>query len=145
MGRKSKLTPKVRDTIVAALEAGNYDETAYTAAGISHESFYGWLRDGQREGSGVKFDFFEAVTRARGVAEQNAVQGIVDAGHEDWRAMAWFLERRHSRKWANTQRIEMQVEKEFEQMLGVLEDGLEPEEFRKVAGLLAGSEEEARI
>jgi transposase len=46
---KTKLTLERQEIIVVALEAGNYDEVAAQAAGVSKASFYNWLNRGQAE------------------------------------------------------------------------------------------------
>ncbi len=152
MARRSKLTAAVQKKIVASLRAGNWTKTAAQAGGITEACFYNWLARGENEAERVAADprrrikdierpfveFFESVTRAKGEAESNAVQAIAKAGKKDWRAFAWLLERRYSDRWANTHRVEVQVEKEFDAMLGLLEETLDPHEFRKVAGILAG-------
>jgi hypothetical protein len=148
---KTKLTPERQEIIVGALEAGNYDEVAAQAAGISKASFYNWLNRGQaelerveaapnakvRQGEQPLIDFFDVVTRAKAQAEPEMVARIRELGERDWRALAWMLERRFSGRWAKRQRLEVLVEREFEAMLGFLEENLEPEEYRKVVRLLA--------
>jgi len=148
---KTKLTPERQEIIVGALEAGNHDEVAAQAAGIGKASFYNWLKRGQAELERVEaapnakvrhseqpfVDFLDAITRARAKAEPAMVSRIRELGERDWRALAWMLERRFSGRWANRQRLEILVEREFEAMLEFLEENLEPEEFRKVVGLLA--------
>lgn len=140
MPRKSKLTDETQEIIVAALEAGCHDEAAYVAAGISHQTFYRWLAEGDKAKSGRKCEFRDAVTRARGKAESAAVQAIAEQGKKDWRAYAWILERRYSARWANVQRLEVMLEQELEGLLGILESGLEPDEFRKVASVIAAAD-----
>jgi Xaa-Pro aminopeptidase len=148
---KTKLTPERRDVIVKALEAGNYDEVAAQAAGVSKASFYNWLKRGEAELERVEsapnarmrqserpfVDFLDAVTRARAQAEPEMVARIKELGQQDWRALAWFLERRFSGRWANRQRIELELEREIDQMISLLEKNLEPHEFRRVIKILA--------
>ena len=47
LGRKSKLTPEVQDTIVKALRGGAYMKTAAEYAGVSERSVMRWLEQGQ--------------------------------------------------------------------------------------------------
>jgi len=46
-GRKSGLTPEVQRRIVAALNAGNYLESAAGAAGVTPAALHGWLARGR--------------------------------------------------------------------------------------------------
>jgi hypothetical protein len=45
---------------------------------------------------------------------------------------------------ANRQRIELELEREFEEMYSLLEENLEPHEFRKVIKILASPALEAK-
>lgn len=142
---KSKLTDDVQTTIVKAIEAGCYAKIAAEAAGIDESTFYRWMRDGELAQSGKMREFYQSVTRAQGVGEVSAVTKIAEAAKAgDWKAAAWMLERRFSSRWANTQRIEIMVQQELEAMLGILEGGLEPDEFRKVAGVIAAADSRAQ-
>ena len=94
MGRKTKLTDERQQLIVAALKAGNYIDTACDYAGISHQSFYNWMEQGEAAQRGKFFEFFEAVQKARSEAEMrnvNVVQKAAQGG--TWQAAAWHLER----------------------------------------------------
>jgi AcrR family transcriptional regulator len=65
MARKSKYTPELVSQIVQLLEDGNTDTDTCSLVGISKETFYNWLQD--------KAEFIDAVSRARGIARQRAV------------------------------------------------------------------------
>lgn len=137
MGR-SKLTPEIQSSIVDSILGGNYAKVSAEASGISETTFYRWMSEGERAKSGKMREFWESVTRAQGESETVLLSRVNTATQTDWRAATWLLERRFSKRWANTQRLEVQVEKEFDAMLGTLEEQLDPHEFRKVAGILAG-------
>lgn len=151
---KTKLTSEIKDAIVSALEDGNYAKVAAESVGVTEQTFYNWLARGEAEKERVEgnartkiksseqpfFEFFESVTRARGAAEARAVEKIKDAGEEDWRAVAWFLERRYSSRWANTQRVDLQVKEELEAALNKLEASLDSDTFEAVAKVLAGED-----
>ena len=150
---RSKLNDEAQKSIVGAIEAGCYAKVAAEAAGITEACYYAWLKRGQTEldrvaeGSGRKIkeaerpyvEFLESVTRAQGTGEVSAVQTIEKAAKAgDWKAAAWMLERRFSARWANTQRLEVMLEKEMDAVLGVLEAALEPDDFRRAASAIAG-------
>lgn len=139
---KSKLTDEVQQKIVAAVERGSYAVPAAEAAGISERTFYRWMQEGEAAQSGRKRQFWQAVERARGASETTLIEIIHNAAPGDWNAAKWLLERRFSSRWANTQKIEIAVEREMENMVEVLESDLDPDTFRKVMGVLAGSQKE---
>lgn len=102
MGRPTKLTAAVQAEIVAHLEAGGYAVRAAEAAGISEQTFYEWLRRGERPGSADRpyRAFKAAVESARAEGEQHLVRRVAQAGRDDWRAAAWLLERQYPERWA---------------------------------------------
>lgn len=65
MARKSKYSAALVKQIVGLLEDGNTDADTCALAGIGHDTFYSWLN--------AKPEFSEAVSHARGVARQRAV------------------------------------------------------------------------
>lgn len=108
MGRPTKLTPEVQDKIVAALRAGNYQETAAAYAGIHRDTFYGWMERGKNEPGSIYSDFSEAVERAKADAEVRDV-ALIDRAAADgsWQAAAWKLERKFPQKWGRVNRTEI--------------------------------------
>lgn len=108
-GQPTKLTPDLQERIVQAIRAGNYAQVAAAYVGISHQTFYNWLRWGEEQGEGKYFEFFEAVHAAQASAEVRAVTHIQKAMPDDWRAAATFLERRHPERWGRRNATEQQT------------------------------------
>lgn len=100
MARPTKLTPEIQRTIVAALQRGNYAETAAALAGISKDTFYAWLRRGARTKAGIYAQFSDAVKRAMAHGEARDLQ-VVDSAAQGgaWQAAAWKLERKFPQRW----------------------------------------------
>lgn len=65
------------------------------------------LRDEITKASCIYSDFLDAMkmAEARGMAEH--VRNVKAAGVEDWRASAWFLERRDPANWAKRDRLQV--------------------------------------
>ena len=106
MGRPTKFTPELQTRIVAFLGAGAYIETAASAAGVSKQTLYTWLRQGA-EGEEPFTQFLDAVERAQGEADIRDLKTIREAAHGGaWQAAAWRLERRHPDQWGR-RRVEM--------------------------------------
>lgn len=120
MARPTKLTDDVRDRIVSALTAGNYQDTAAAYAGISPATFHAWMARGRAERDSLAEgnrpqpretpyrEFLEAVESARAQAEIRSVALIQKAAQDGtWQAAAWFLERSHPQRWGRIQRTEI--------------------------------------
>lgn len=95
-GRPTKLTPEVAKKITWALRLGNFRKTAAAYAGVSERTLTEWLSRGSREESGLYADFYAEVMEAEQAAEVRALGAIHQAMQRgDWKAAAWFLERKH--------------------------------------------------
>ena len=120
MGRPSKLTPEVQDTICKYLRAGNAFKTACEAAGIGYATGKQWRqrgedrhpdresgedRDPERPGdeafagfaAATRRDEAEALARCAMVVQKAAADGSVQAA-------TWFLERRAPAEWGRVDR-----------------------------------------
>jgi transposase len=109
MGRRTKLTPDLQSKICSVLQVGNYIETAAAYAGVSKTTLYKWLKRGRREQSGQYTDFVAAVEQALAHSEVDAIAHITKAGHENWQALAWRLERRFPAKWGKREKLTQNV------------------------------------
>lgn len=100
MGRKPKLTPELTERICESIRQGVTFNSAAIIAGISKDTFYDWLRQGQ-EGRKPHSDFSDQVSRARAESEQALLQSLQSIGKHDWRSRAWVLERRFPDDYGN--------------------------------------------
>jgi len=88
VGRRTKYTPETVERILQAVRVGSTDEHAAEYGGVDGSTFYRWLNS--------KSEFCDAVTRAKAEARTQSLARIRKAGADgDWRADAWFLERRY--------------------------------------------------
>ena len=106
-GRPTELTPELQEQIVQALAAGCYVEAAAARVGIRKNTIYDWLRRGAREKTGIYFAFSDAVEKAISAAEVAGLAMIRRAAAEDWRAMAWWLERRYQTRWGRKSAVKI--------------------------------------
>ena len=104
-GRKTIYNEAIKNRIVEALVKGHFISEACSLAGISVDTFYRWYNLGV-EGDQVYSEFSDAIDEAQAQAITDALTDIREAGRDDWRASAWFLERR-SRKWAKNLEVEI--------------------------------------
>ena len=108
MARPCKLNPEIQSSIVSAIRAGNYMETAAAYAGVNKDTFYAWLKKGGRSKTSNKFKkFSDAIEKALADAEVRDVAFIARAAEKEWTAAAWRLERKFPRKWGRMERHEL--------------------------------------
>ena len=135
MGRKTKLTPEIQETICNWLKLGYYQEDAAVMAGIAPSTFYDWLKKGAEEDSKqeeikaltdggtslpaipegsdlevayIYSEFSEAVKKARAEAEGAHIRNIRRASDNGvWQASAWWLERSFPKKWGKRSSLEI--------------------------------------
>lgn len=93
MAAKSKYCPEIVERITAIIEAGNFAITAYTAVNISHETYYGWMKE--------KPEFAEAIAQAESKAEMTALAAV--QSDPSWQSKAWYLERKFKDRWSKTE------------------------------------------
>lgn len=145
-GRPSLLTDEVWSICVEAVRAGHYDEPVAARAGISRATLLAWIRTGRRELRAYEeqggeltrhAQFVRAIDKANAEAEGKALQKIRE--NADWRALAWYLERRHQDRWALqkqgeefTAEVAKMATVLFQIMVGVLRRHLSPEQSRPV-------------
>lgn len=135
-GAPLKITQELIDRISAILQRGAYIETAVAAVGVSKEAFYRWMKIGAAKKRGLHRALYDAVHRSTAEAETNHLVVLDTAGKgvkgdvvrdkegnvvldkdgkaivarhakpSDWKASAWFLERRFPKKWGAKQVLE---------------------------------------
>ena len=93
-GRPTKFTTEVRKKILWALRLGNYRKTAAEYAGISERTLCMWVARGEQGEAGEYREFLDQVLEAEQTAEVRALGVIHQAANKDWKAAAWFLERK---------------------------------------------------
>src|SRR2546428_824250 len=96
-GRPRKLAdPQRRETLLKALEAGHTYKAACASAGLSEDAFARYRAE--------YADFADDVRQAEAKAAIRLVGQILEAGDKDWRALAWWLERRFPEEWRRKSR-----------------------------------------
>lgn len=94
MGRPTKLTKAVKTTILDGVRLGMAYTRVCALAGISHDTFVNWQKAGAEEGAREPYrSFARELEQAKAQGVQRRVVRIEQQGREDWRALAWLLER----------------------------------------------------
>ena len=113
MGRKTKLTPELIEQAVKLIEAGNYQIHVAQALGISKETWFRWLREGEQseDENGLKKQFYDSVKKAEAKAVARNVALIQRAAQEgNWQAAAWWLERRYPEEWGKKDKLNLKTD-----------------------------------
>jgi hypothetical protein len=98
-GRKTKLTPEMKEHIKRRLELGlNYKDICMSV-GISEETFHTWRK--------TKPEFSELVDKANAKVKEMSLASIRRGEVKDWRAAAWRLERRWPEEYREKKEIEV--------------------------------------
>jgi hypothetical protein len=104
-GRPSKLTPEAMEKLIGALRAGNFRGPAAFYAGIGERTLATWMREGKERPAGPYGALRQAVLEAERGAEIANVAHIAKAAQKgDWKAAAWWLERKANERWGRPER-----------------------------------------
>lgn len=105
-GRPTELTSEVYRRIRKALLAGSYRTDAAKYGGVAYSSFNYWLKRGKNEPGTIYSDFRRMVIRSEELVRVQMAGTIVAARKNDWKAAAWWLERKSPDKWAKRARLD---------------------------------------
>jgi len=113
-GRKPFLTSEMIELICELIASGKFDKEVASIIGVSEVSWHNWKRRGKEIQEKLQandsyklttreqlyLDFYESLNKAYAKAEMEAINDIRQASKKDWRAAAWFLERRYRGNWS---------------------------------------------
>lgn len=106
VGRPSVLTPALQEKILEAIKAGLFRQQAADWAGIGQRTLFTWLQQGKAKPSSPQGAFRQAVLKAEKAAEMRCSALIQQAAGKDWKAAAWFLERKFHSRWGRQQTLQ---------------------------------------
>lgn len=86
-------------SIICDLEAGLTRECAAARAGVGNHHFKKWMKFGKQDIEPFT-KFYEDVRKAERTAEASNVITIQLASKMDWKAAAWWLERKFPETWS---------------------------------------------
>lgn len=105
---RPKLTQELADRAIALIKNGasNADVIAYL--GVAETTFYAWIREPKNR---AQKQLAQGIKKAEVDRKMFHIRRINDAAKNgDWKASAWYLERRYPNEYARTQRISGTVE-----------------------------------
>ena len=100
-GRPSKLTKQVEADLTALLAQGVAVKLAASATEVSPRSVRRWLNEGGLRERVAEVRDAERTPVDDARAEARMVVLILKAAEHDWRASAWWLERRWPERWGD--------------------------------------------
>jgi hypothetical protein len=118
-----KFTPERCAKIIELVRRGNFRETACAQAGVSGRALRNWLAAAAR-GEEKFVAFVDKLETAEAEAENILVVACRKGAIKDWRAAAWLLERRGSKRWGYKAQVEFTVDEALENILDVAESVL---------------------
>ena len=112
-GRPTKVTEELTEKLFQYISEGNYLDTACRLAGVDYSTMRRWVQRGEKEGKGIYYDFGEMLKIAEAQAEAKRVSLILKAGEfDDWKANAWYLERKYPERWAKKTTLDANIKSE---------------------------------
>lgn len=135
----TEYTPELGSNLCKVLARGNFREMACAQVGISTQTLRNWLRRGV-EGEEQFAELLLNVENAEAQSEDLLITGIQAAGKQDWRALAWILERLASQRWGYKAQAQVDVQKELNRILEKIQKVLGADDAARVFAALADSE-----
>ena len=116
-GAKGKLTKELIEKAADIIARGNYYKVAIDVLGISDQSWYEWMRQGEMDKSkgikSLKSEFFESIKKAEADAIDRNLSIIQRAAMEgNWQASAWYLERKYPEQWGKRDNVNLTTDKD---------------------------------
>jgi hypothetical protein len=105
-GRPTKFTPEIVRKFLRNISRGMTNYAAALLAGTSQGKVHDWMAKGREATSGPFYEFWKAYNRAKARSQAKMVVAIQRAGRQDWRALAWLLERQFPQDFALKQVIQ---------------------------------------
>lgn len=98
-GRKLTLNNELIKKCGVLLKAGNTYRATCSYLGIAERTFFRWLSEGETADNGIKRQFWQTIKASEAEVDLRNIITIQKAAQTDWRAAAWFLERRFPQRW----------------------------------------------
>lgn len=120
MARPNKCTPEVLTKFLEALRLGCYRDDAARYAGIHPSTASRWIKDGEDPMAEECYrEFHKRVLAEEARVAMRASGIILKAADHDWKAAAWWLERKRPDQWGRKDRrqeIDLNVSTDAEEL-----------------------------
>ncbi len=92
---------------MAAARDGHYRSTCARAGGIDYATLKRWFKRAKDDPAFARFE--QDFLQAEHEGEIAALAAIKGAGAADWRAWAWYLERRYPDRWGRREHLTAKI------------------------------------
>lgn len=104
---KPKLTKELAEEAIKLVKVGASNQDVIDYLGVAESTFYAWLRNPQNEAQTALSQGMKKAETERKLWHLQRIHQAAEKG--DWKASAWYLERRYPNEYARTQRITGEV------------------------------------
>lgn len=122
-GKPNKCTPERQERLIELVRQGSFREAACHAVGIGSQSLRNWLAKAD-QGDERYVEFARRLREAEAHVENECVFTIKSLGADDWRALAWYLEKRFPNRFGDVRVAKVQLEREREALFEALHAAL---------------------
>ena len=112
-----KFTEDVRETIYELVSNGFTYKDICAVCGIAETTYYDWIKRGKKAKSGKYKEFYSTVEKCKVERKNNLKEELLELGRakEDWRSIAWMLERGYGDEFARPEvKVKQTVEADVE-------------------------------
>lgn len=117
MAKKYKATPQTIKIILDAIAEGLTQRDAAALAGISEDTLSLWKKDS---------DFSEQMRQKEIECKQKHLRIINKAGEKDWKASAWFLERKFRNEYSPHSSVDVGATERLQELGNYIKQVLTP-------------------
>ncbi|HEV7717140.1 MAG TPA: transposase [Steroidobacteraceae bacterium] len=137
MARRSKFTPATGARICKLVALGVTLDAAAGHEGVSKQTVYNWRDQGRAGRTGGYVTFAKQLHQALSKAEVQQTKNVIAMGKRDWKASAWWLERRRPEVYGDRSKIEHHLMGEVERVLDVAKATLPAGPYAVLLGALS--------
>lgn len=139
MARVIEISDEVISSIRDHILKGAPVHMAAGASGVSRSTHYRWMAEGEIEGEGPKWEYWDSVTRARDEYAVNTMKELHDSFDKEGNAVGgdrkWALERNFPSEFGKS--VELKVRGDvIREVINWLREELDPGTFAQVAAVL---------
>lgn len=104
---KPKLTKKLAEEAIKLVKGGASNQDVIDYLGVAESTFYAWIREPRNDAQTALAQGLKKAETERKLWHLQRIHKAAEEG--DWKASAWYLERRYPNEYARTQRITGEV------------------------------------
>lgn len=140
-GRPTKYTPAIGKRICELVAAGVSVEGAAASQGIGKRTVYDWRERGQADDADESLAKFALdLEKAMGDIEARLTMNVTARAKADWRAGAWWLERRRPEVYGDQAALDRKLHAEYLRMLDAAKRTLDPDSYKAFVAAVAAAD-----